>query len=96
MSDILQRFIFANFPVSGCIVRLDSSIKKIIAQHDYPENISMLLSEALAANLLMASTIKMAQSEPILSVFHRLSSLNISSQLGWTIQNNASLLGILH
>lgn len=58
MSDILQRFIFANFPVSGCIVRLDSSIKKIVSQHDYPDNISMLLSEALAANLLMASTIK--------------------------------------
>lgn len=56
--DSLQRFIFEETNIRGEIVRLNSSLKTILAQHEYPEAIRLLLSETLMASVLLAATIK--------------------------------------
>jgi len=61
-SDCLQRFHFEDSHVRGDIVRLDASLDEILGQHFYPAAITALLGEALAASVLLGSTIKFAGS----------------------------------
>lgn len=58
MSDQIQRFSFAQLPVRGEIVSLESSIDTICDQHDYPQEVRHLLAESLAACCLLADIIK--------------------------------------
>lgn len=57
-NDIAQRFIFDSTDIRGELVTLEQSYQDILAQHYYPELISRLLGEFLAASVLLASTIK--------------------------------------
>jgi len=56
--DLLQRFVFEDFPVRGAVVHLNAAWEAILERHDYPEPIRKLLGELLAASALLASTIK--------------------------------------
>lgn len=58
MTDTLQRFIFKDTPVRGEIVRLDQSLKTIIQQHAFPDEISNLLSQTLCATTLLSAILK--------------------------------------
>jgi molecular chaperone Hsp33 len=58
MSDQVQRFHFSDSPVRGEHVRLGSSIEAVLERHDYPPRVSALLAEAMAASVLLASTLK--------------------------------------
>lgn len=57
-SDVLRRFLFEDFPVRGEIVRLEDSWREVIKRHDYPPAVRAVLGEALAAAVLLASTLK--------------------------------------
>lgn len=57
-ADSVRRFVFEEAAVRGEIVRLDRSIKEILAQHFYPPPVAALLGEMLAASVLLSSTIK--------------------------------------
>lgn len=56
--DVLRRFLFEDFPVRGEIVRLEASWQAVLERHDYPPAIRAVLGEALAAAVLLASTLK--------------------------------------
>jgi len=56
--DILHRFIFENIAARGMIVQLDKSWQRLQEQKDYPEVIRNLLGEFIAANALLAATLK--------------------------------------
>ncbi len=58
MSDHIQRFTFANLPIRGEIITLETSFQTICNQHQYSETLRHLLGEALAATALMAEIIK--------------------------------------
>ncbi len=58
MSDFVQRFHFSDSPVRGELVQLDESIEEVLDRHAYPERVAQLLSEALAASVLLTSTLK--------------------------------------
>ncbi|MGD8976297.1 MAG: Hsp33 family molecular chaperone HslO [Gammaproteobacteria bacterium] len=57
-SDCLHRFLFEHMPVRGELVHLDESWQQIAGQADYPPAIRRALGEALAAAVLLASTLK--------------------------------------
>lgn len=57
-ADCLHRFLFEHMPVRGELVHLDESWQQITAQADYPPAIRRALGEALAAAVLLASTLK--------------------------------------
>ncbi len=56
--DSLRRFFFEAFPVRGELVRLDAAWQAVLERHDYPPAVRALLGEALAASVLLASTLK--------------------------------------
>jgi molecular chaperone Hsp33 len=56
--DVLRRFLFEEFPVRGEIVRLEDSWREVLQRHDYPPPVRAVLGEALAAAVLLASTLK--------------------------------------
>lgn len=58
MSDLIQRFTFADLPVRGEIISLEHSFQTISDQHQYSSTLRHLLGEALAATALMADIIK--------------------------------------
>ena len=58
MSDFVQRFHFSDSPVRGELVQLDESVEEVLDRHAYPERVAQLLSEALAASVLLTSTLK--------------------------------------
>ncbi len=58
MSDFVQRFHFSESPVRGELVQLDDSVEAVLERHRYPERVANLLAEALAASVLLASTLK--------------------------------------
>ena len=58
MSDFVQRFHFSESPVRGELVQLSDSVGAVLDRHDYPPRIASLLSEALAASVLLTSTLK--------------------------------------
>jgi molecular chaperone Hsp33 len=56
--DALRRFMFEDFPVRGQLVRLEESWREVLARQDYPPAVRSLLGEAMAASVLLASTLK--------------------------------------
>lgn len=56
--DSLHRFLFEQLPVRGEIAHLDASWRAALEQVDYPAVVRDLLGEAMAAVVLLASTIK--------------------------------------
>ena len=56
--DSLHRFMFEHYPIRGHLVHLDASWRALIQHRDYPGAIRDSLGEAVAASLLLASTIK--------------------------------------
>jgi molecular chaperone Hsp33 len=56
--DSLHRFMFEHFPIRGQLVHLDASWRALIEHRDYPVGIRDTLGQAVAASLLLASTIK--------------------------------------
>jgi molecular chaperone Hsp33 len=58
--DSVHRFMFEHFPIRGQLVHLDASWRALIEQRDYPDGVRDTLGQAVAASLLLASTIKFA------------------------------------
>ena len=58
IQDSLQRFLFEHADIRGAIVHLNTSLQTIMQQHQYPEPIQHLLSEALVTSALLCATIK--------------------------------------
>ena len=56
--DSIQRFIFKNRAVRGCLVHLNESYQTITLQHHYPAVLSKLLGETLLGVILIASHFK--------------------------------------
>lgn len=56
--DALRRFMFEDFPVRGEIVRLEQSWQAVLEREAYPPAVRAVLGEALAACVLLASTLK--------------------------------------
>ncbi|MBT8143264.1 MAG: Hsp33 family molecular chaperone HslO [Gammaproteobacteria bacterium] len=57
-ADSIQRFVFNAYPVRGQIVHLDRTWGAVLERHDYPDAVRGVLGQALAATVLMASTLK--------------------------------------
>ena len=91
MSDIIQRFTFADLPIRGEIISLEHSFQTICNQHQYPETLRHLLGEALAATALMAEIIKIEGKVTL--------QLQGSSQVKLLISecdNHGHIRGVLH
>jgi len=58
MSDFIQRFHFSDSPVRGELVQLEATLAEVLDRHDYPDTVMRLLGEAMAACVLLASTLK--------------------------------------
>lgn len=58
MSDQLHRFLFERYPIRGQLVRLDASWRALLEHRDYPLAIRDTLGEAMAAAVLLSSTLK--------------------------------------
>lgn len=58
MPDHSQRFIFEDSDIRGEIVQLEQSYQQTLKNHNYPEVVSQLLGEFLAAASLLSATIK--------------------------------------
>lgn len=56
--DSLRRFLFEHSPVRGEVVHLDAAWREVLERQDYPEPIRQVLGEALAAVVLLSSTLK--------------------------------------
>lgn len=56
--DSLHRFLFEQMPVRGEIAHLDASWRAALEQIDYPPAVRDLLGEAMAAAVLLASSLK--------------------------------------
>ncbi|HCA27592.1 MAG TPA: Hsp33 family molecular chaperone HslO [Betaproteobacteria bacterium] len=56
--DILQRFVFEHEPVRGEYVHLDATWAAVLARHDYPAPLRILLGEMMAAAALLSATLK--------------------------------------
>jgi molecular chaperone Hsp33 len=57
-SDVVQRFVVEDQAVRGQFVRLDAAWGALREHADYPEPVRELLGEAMAAAVLLASTLK--------------------------------------
>ena len=58
MTDFIQRFHFSDSPVRGEVVQLADTLVAILGRHTYPARVQALLGEAVAAAVLLASTLK--------------------------------------
>lgn len=58
MSDQLHRFLFERYPIRGQLVRLDASWRALLEHREYPPAIRDTLGEAMAAVVLLSSTLK--------------------------------------
>ncbi|HEU4600364.1 MAG TPA: Hsp33 family molecular chaperone HslO [Steroidobacteraceae bacterium] len=56
--DCLHRFLFEHYPIRGYLVHLDASWRALLEHRTYPESIRDTLGEAVAASVLLASTLK--------------------------------------
>ncbi len=56
--DLLHRFLFEDLPVRGHLVRLDASWRAAIEHQSYPDAVSGVLGQAMAASVLMAGSLK--------------------------------------
>lgn len=57
-ADRLRKFLFEHLPVRGELVHLDQAWRQVLDNGEYPPAIRVLLGEALAASVLLASTLK--------------------------------------
>jgi hypothetical protein len=57
-NDELQRFVFEGAGVRGAVVHLDASWHAVLERHPYPPAVQRPLGQALAAAVLLSSTIK--------------------------------------
>lgn len=57
-ADSKQRFFFSDCDIRGEILRLEESLAPILQARDYPLSVQSVLSEAMAAVVLMANTLK--------------------------------------
>lgn len=58
MTDTLQRFIFKDTCVRGEVIRLDTTLKVIQKQTNYPSELCDLLSQTLCATTLLSAILK--------------------------------------
>jgi molecular chaperone Hsp33 len=56
--DQLHRYLFDNKHVRGELVQLEKTYQQMLANHDYPQGVSELLGELLAATSLLTATLK--------------------------------------
>lgn len=56
--DSLHQFLFEQFPVRGLLVHLDATWAALLEHREYPSAIRQTLGEAVAAAVLLASTLK--------------------------------------
>lgn len=56
--DMLNRYLFEDLHARGELVQLDQSYKQIIQNHQYPDAVTALLGELLAATCLLTATLK--------------------------------------
>ncbi len=56
--DTLHRFLFEHAAIRGEALRLDAGWRAILETHDYPPVVRRMLGEALAAAVLLSSTLK--------------------------------------
>ncbi len=56
--DSVHAFSFQDFPVRGKLVHLNASWRAVLANKTYPDVLHSILGEALAASVLLASTLK--------------------------------------
>jgi molecular chaperone Hsp33 len=56
--DVLNRYLFDDMHVRGELVQLHNTYKDIVALHDYPQGVSELLGELVAATCLLTATLK--------------------------------------
>lgn len=56
--DSLHRFLFERMPVRGQLVHLDASWQAVLEHCEYPPLVRDLLGQAMAASVLLASTLK--------------------------------------
>jgi len=57
--DTLHRFIFENMPVRGILVQLHDTWKSLQGRKNYPDPLQRYLGEFVAANALLAATLKL-------------------------------------
>lgn len=57
--DCLTRFIFEDLPIRGLIVQLNDTWSELKQRKDYPDPVARLLGELAAANILLASSLKL-------------------------------------
>lgn len=57
-TDFTQRFIFDNHDARGELATLEQSYAHVLAKHDYPEPVSNLLGELMAAAALLVGSLK--------------------------------------
>jgi molecular chaperone Hsp33 len=58
MSDRLLKFLFADAPVRGEVVRLEAAWRRMVELHAYPAPVTRLLGEMTAAAALLAANLK--------------------------------------
>ncbi len=58
MTDQIQNFLFDNTDIRGSIVTLDASFQSLLANHDYSSFYKSLLSQFVAANVLLTTKLK--------------------------------------
>lgn len=63
ITDATRRFIIGHGAVRGEYVRLDAAWRAMLARRAYPEPVTSLLGERLAASALFTSTVKMLQDD---------------------------------
>lgn len=56
--DTLARFVFEHAAVRGACVRLEETLRAVLACHPYPPALQRVLAELVAASVLLASTLK--------------------------------------
>ncbi len=56
--DVLNRYLFDDLHVRGELVQLSQSYQDIIAKHNYPQGVRLLLGELMAATCLLTATLK--------------------------------------
>jgi len=56
--NVLNRYLFEDLHARGELVQLSTSYQQMIANHNYPEGVRILLGELMAATCLLTATIK--------------------------------------
>lgn len=56
--DLLHRYLFDNLDVRGELVQIENAYNEMIANHNYPQPVKVLLGELLVATCLLTATLK--------------------------------------